>query len=324
MQKLSNQEKWHPLKGIVLNLTALLLLLTVGRYLGGTFGLLGVIMYETMFCLIAVGYTLAQRTPLKEVFPMHIPTLRNVGGALLLWMGAGMIGFISIYLAFLLLPNIFFEVVSKLSDTLSGGSPILSIIVTSIFAPICEESLERGAFFSHFRGLKREWVAILIVGVFFGIMHTDPIRFMNTTLMGATFAYIMVKTNNILLPMGLHFINNFGASIISLLSGKAGNTETAINTLQTISPKRLLGSAMMLFFAGPLLAALGLQLFKPKLAKDAPLEERRERQKKCQNELIIATLISCSILIVGIILIITDPKFKEAMEQSRQIVNSNS
>ena len=124
--------------------------------------------------------------------------------------------------------------------------------------------------------------------------------------------------------MGLHCINNFGASIISLLSDKAGNTETAINTLQTISPKRLLGSAMVLFFAGPLLAALGLQLFKPKLAKDAPLEERRERQKKCQNELIIATLISCSILIVGIILIITDPKFKEAMEQSRQIVNPNS
>ena len=324
MQKLSNQEKWHPLKGVLLNFAALLLLITVGRYLGNTFGLWGIMMYETMFCLLAVGYTLIQKTPLKEVFPIHIPTLRHAGASILMWIGAGLLGFLSIYLAYVIFPNIFISTASGISKALTNGSPLLSIVVTSIFAPICEESLERGAVFSHFRGLKREWVAVLIIGLFFGIMHTDPIRFMNTAIMGATFAYIMVKTNNILIPVSLHFMSNFGASILSLINQKNISTDEAMDMLQTISPQRLLGAAMMLFFAGPLIMTLGIQLFRPKIEKDAPLEERRERQKKCQRELIIATCISCAIMLIGAILMVTDPQFKEALAQSQKIINSNS
>jgi hypothetical protein len=149
---------------------------------------------------------------------------------------------------------------------------------------ICEEAFMRGAILSGFRGLKKDWVIILLVGLFFGILHLSPLRFLNTACLGAILAYIMVKKNNILLPMLLHFLNN----VISSISGFVGSSqETDISSvLDTIDPVMLLGSFLILTFIAPIMLVVGAIL----------LDKGANKTKS----IVIAAVISGAMLISGI------------------------
>ena len=56
------------------------------------------------------------------------------------------------------------------------------------------------------------WVAIVLVGVLFGIFHFDPYRLLPTTLLGVLFGYMVLKTGSIFTGMiaFLSGIVNFG------------------------------------------------------------------------------------------------------------------
>ncbi len=304
MRTIETPSRWRPWQGVILQAAALVMLLTAGRLLQVNLGFTGLILSELLFLILAVSYTLIRRTPLKEVFPVHKIAFRDFWGTIFLWMGSIMFGFISIYLAAFLLPDTFTKVLSGLNSSLSGGSPLITFVTVAIIAPICEEAIERGAVLSHFRPLRKDWMIMLIIGVFFGIMHTDPIRFMNTTIMGASCAYLMIKKDNILLPVLLHFTNNSIGNLISLLGRSQVNTEVTNKTLETFvsSGNTLLltlGSSMIMFSLAPVFIALGVHLLMPKIAQDAPAEEKRIRSRKIQRAYIIGTCGFGALLIGG-------------------------
>ena len=304
MRTIDTPSKWRPWQGVILQIAALVMLLTAGRFLQMQFGFTGLILSETLFLILAVVYTLIRRTPLKEVFPVHKISVRDFFGTEFLWMGSIMFGFISIYLSAVLLPDIFTKVLSSLNSTLSGASPLITFLTVAVLAPICEESIERGAVLSHFRGLKKEWAIMLIIGVFFGIMHTDPIRFMNTTIMGASCAYLMIKKDNILLPVLFHFTNNSVSTLISSLSSKMVDPELTDKAVQqfTSSSNTMilsLASSMIMFSAAPVFIALGAHLLMPKLTPDTKPDERKARSKKIQRNYIVGTCAFGILLISG-------------------------
>ncbi len=304
MRTIDTPSRWRPWQGVILQAAALVMLLTAGRYLQMYLGFTGLIFSELLFLILAVVYTLVRRTPLKEVFPVRRIAFRDFWGTIFLWMGSIMFGFISIYLAAFLLPDTFTKIVGGLNSALSGGSPLVTFVTVAILAPICEEAIERGAVLSHFRPLKKDWMIMLIIGVFFGIMHTDPIRFMNTTIMGASCAYLMIKKDNILLPVLLHFTNNSISSLISLLGKSAVSTEATNESLKILTSGSntllmALGSAMIMFSLAPVFMALGVHLLMPKLAKDAPADEKKLRNRKIQRLYIIGTCGFGALLIGG-------------------------
>ena len=312
MRTLSVQNKWQPWKGILLQAFALALLLTVGTYIQNRFELIGVALTELLFLVLSVGYTLAQRTPLKEVFPIKKPSVRDVFGVLFLWGGGLMFGMMSIYLMATLMPAYFFSVLDSLNGALTGKGPVITFLIVAILAPICEESLERGAVLSHFRSLKHEWMTIVIIGLFFGIMHVDAIRFLNTFTMGCVCAYLMVKKNNFLLPVILHFVNNGFSEIVSLASGSTEeDLDAAIELMKGFDMRIALGGAMILYCAAPFLMAVGIQLMQDKLSKDASADERRSRSRYLQKNYITATVITCALLLGGAAIIVTTPNFRE-------------
>ena len=93
-------------------------------------------------------------------------------------------------------------------------APIYTFIITVIIAPILEELVFRLSFRKMFA--KSHWLFIIASGLFFGSMHIIGTE---TTLLGCLyiipysipgfiFAYTLIKSKNIFVPISLHFIHN--------------------------------------------------------------------------------------------------------------------
>lgn len=212
MQTLSNQKKWKIWQGFLFQAVAVLMLATIGAWMQRSWGLYGLVTTELMFLIYALAITLFHRTPLKEVFPLKLPKLRDIGGLLIFLVAGFQLNFLSIGLSLMVLPkDLTNSEISGLSDALAGPgmSALALLIIEAILPAICEESLERGMVLSHLRSIKKDWLIVIIMGLFFGIIHLSPTRFLNTACLGALLSYIMVKKNNFVLPVLFHFSNNF-------------------------------------------------------------------------------------------------------------------
>ena len=92
-------------------------------------------------------------------------------------------------------------------------SPIYAYFSGVIFAPVVEELIFRRGLRNIF---KNDTLFILISGLIFGGLHvitgysslTDLLYLIPYCTPGIVFAYILVKTDNVLVPMSIHFIHN--------------------------------------------------------------------------------------------------------------------
>jgi len=150
---------------------------------------------------------------------------------------------------------------------------------------------------SNFRGIKKDWVIVLIIGVMFGILHTDAVRFLNTALMGGCLAYLMVKRNNIVLPSLFHFINNFTligiSSISSMTAQQQGQTVTAAEA--TSAAVDALPSLMIFATLSPLFLVLGAHLIK----RQTEISEGLEKKGMKLGAKIGISVIPCVLLLAG-------------------------
>ncbi len=307
-KELSTQAKWKPWKGILL-FVIVIAWMVVGSIAGGIIGnaTISTLILQLGFLAIAIIATLINRTPLKEVFPMKKITVRDFFGTLIMWAGALPLGLISAMIMGQLFPQTYAEVASSVSSAASSAI-ILGFITTVICPPICEESIMRGAIFSNFRSLKKDWAICIIIGIIFGIFHMDYIRFINTSLLGGCMAYLMCKRNNIILPAMFHFVNNFVtigistlASMISQPSAQQAAETTAeldanavAQTTSAILPGLLIASCL-----SPILLVIGIHLIK----RQHEISEGKEKSgMKLGAKIGIAAIPSVLLLVAGIIL----------------------
>lgn len=295
-KELSNQAKWKPWKGVLLfvltcvwliaaSMTSMFWSPTVATFIG-QLGFLG----------IAIGACLINKTPLKEVFPLHKITVRDFFGTVLLWLGALPLGLLSGVVVGKFMPQAFTQVAENLNEV-SSGVLILGYITTIVCPPICEEAIMRGAILSNFRGVKKDWVIVLVIGIMFGILHMDPIRLINTSLMGACLAYLMVKRNNIILPAMYHFFNNFVSFGMSAISDAAASQAEQSYTAAeaTSAAVDALPVFMLISFLCPLMLVLGAHLIK----RQAEISEGKERKGMKLGAKIGLSIIPCVLLLGG-------------------------
>ena len=91
--------------------------------------------------------------------------------------------------------------------------PIYSIFSTIVFAPIVEELAFRKSIQNMITNKK---IFIVVSGLFFGWLHvagninvwSDMLYIIPYSIHGGLFAYFLVKTDNILVPMGFHLLHN--------------------------------------------------------------------------------------------------------------------
>lgn len=301
-KELSTQEKWKPWKGFVLFIVALVWLI-VGSVASYFIGTLGVFLIQLGFLGLALLVCKINQTPLKEVFPMKKITARDFFGTFLMWVGALPLGLVSALAMGKLMPETFEQVATGVSE-IANSVVILGFITTVICPPICEEAIMRGAVLSHFRSWKKDWAIILTIGVMFGILHTDPVRFLNTTILGSCMAYLMVKRNNFLLPMLFHFINNFVtigiSTLASLFSSPAVDTADAAATTEAVTTAiDALPAMMILACACPAILVMGAHLIK----RQMEISEGQEPSGMKLGAKIALSLIPCVLLLVGGILL---------------------
>lgn len=108
---------------------------------------------------------------------------------------------------------------------LFGKAPVYTYLSAVMIAPILEELVFRQSLRHIF---STNWIFILCSGLIFGGLHVignvttwvDLLYLIPYCAPGFIFAYIMAKSDNVFVPMGIHFVHNgilMGLQVIVLL-----------------------------------------------------------------------------------------------------------
>ncbi|MBQ7880230.1 MAG: CPBP family intramembrane metalloprotease [Clostridia bacterium] len=127
---------------------------------------------------------------------------------------AVIIGVVSMFLLSGVL-NYFQSLVDKLGFTSSSlpyqlNSPknyIISLISLAVIPAVCEELIFRGVLVNALKG-KGYTFAIIFSSIMFSIFHFSPSQLIYPICFGLILSIVYLRTNNIFVPMLLHFINN--------------------------------------------------------------------------------------------------------------------
>lgn len=111
-------------------------------------------------------------------------------------------------------------------DSMSQMVPLLTFVASVIFAPLLEESVFRGGVFTVCRARYSFLIAAFISSLLFGSIHIiDSLlsgNFIDTSYlvvyagMGFVMAYGYEKSNSLLVPLGIHFLNNLIVMLMML------------------------------------------------------------------------------------------------------------
>ena len=88
---------------------------------------------------------------------------------------------------------------------MAGLSYFGELLVVALTPAICEEALHRGLLQYSLRGIKKKWVMLLLMGVYFGAFHMSIVRFLPMMMMGIVLSYVRMKTDNMFYSSLFHF-----------------------------------------------------------------------------------------------------------------------
>ncbi len=104
-------------------------------------------------------------------------------------------------------------------NVLSSSTPVYLIFLVSLFTliPVCEELFFRGFLYTALKN-RVHWIwAILVQAAFFSVLHLAGVAHSIVIfLMGLIFCFIYEKKKNLLIPILIHSMNNFVASMLLL------------------------------------------------------------------------------------------------------------
>ena len=116
------------------------------------------------------------------------------------------------------------------SGEMVDGSIAVTMIITSIVAPLFEEIAFRGFFHNKIKGMTSVLVAAIISALMFGIMHLNINQFSYAIILGFVFALANEASGSVWTSVIMHFLINFvnvGLVIIATLSLRTQDIELA-------------------------------------------------------------------------------------------------
>lgn len=115
------------------------------------------------------------------------------------------------------------ELVEKTYGNLLSASNIfeitLVVLVVAVVPAISEEAMFRGFVQRSFELKLKPYLAIFITAIFFSGYHFNPYGFIPLFILGAYFGFAAYKSRTLIVPVVLHFLNNFSAVLIYHISG---------------------------------------------------------------------------------------------------------
>jgi len=257
------RNKFSPLIGIAVFIIAMIILIFLGVPIQRSLGMGGVAITELMVLAMGILPAIILKQDLKRVFPIKIPKVRQVFGTLLIWIGTLLFSLIVSMILMYFFPEDMIEVSSGLSKVITSVPFALQILIVAVMPAICEEALHRGFILANFKPLRNRFIIVLIMGIIFGIFHLDFYRFLPTFILGCSLSYIMVETDNMVLPMLFHFVNNLMSTMAGAFSNNAEISEINANATQK-DMILIIGVMLILGSLIPILYYFGSRLIKPK------------------------------------------------------------
>ena len=296
------QKRLKPWHGIACFVVTMVVFVLAAKPIQAALGLYGVAITELMLLAIAIAAALIFKQNLKEVFPIKLPRLRDIIGVLIFWVG----GYLAVTMATapiaLFFPEEMVAVSGGLNDVMSSEGMLLGILIVSVMPAICEEALHRGFILHTFKGVKKPWMIVLSMGIIFGVFHLNLLRFVPTAILGACLTWIMLKTENMLLPVLFHGVNNLysvlsGFAMKDTLTSAASGGQvamdlTAILELDWVAKVSAIGVYLM----------LGLIAFPLMLAGTALMKKKGEKIKG--KHVATVFIIGGACFLIGIIMVV--------------------
>lgn len=251
--------------GIIVFLVILVLMVFVAAPMQLFWGMWGLALTELMFLSCAIVPALVFGWDLREIFKFSRPTLRQIFGVLVLWLGAYLtVAAVTMAIAYLF-PEEISSISNELLQFLSSVPFPLTLFIAAVMPAVCEEALHRGLILHTFRG-KNKWVTMIGMGLIFGIFHLDPYRFLGTAILGVILTLIMIETQNILLPVLFHFVNNAFSSFSTLVNEPGAAVQPPLGSV---------GIYLILTAAVPFLLMAGSRLLKSKAeSRSSPISKK--------------------------------------------------
>ncbi len=114
------------------------------------------------------------------------------------------------------------------------GYLVLNLIVLAVLPAICEELVFRGIIFN---GLKQygNMKAVFLSATLFMLVHSSVEQTVYPFFVGIVLALLMLRTNNIIYPILLHFFNNAIVVVINYISVHSGTvSEFTLSTFNIL------------------------------------------------------------------------------------------
>jgi membrane protease YdiL (CAAX protease family) len=129
---------------------------------------------------------------------------------------------------------------------------VFVVIVIAVVPALSEETMFRGFIQRSFELKYKKYIAVIITALFFSLYHFNPYGFIPLFILGAFFGFAAYKSKTLLVPMFLHFLNNFSAVSLYHIIGD----DELIKSDAAANPDELSSYVMMFFALAILFAAL--------------------------------------------------------------------
>lgn len=286
-------KKKSVLLGFAMFIVVVLSLIFIGSPLQMNFGMVGLLLTELVFLVLAIGGVLLTKGSFKEVFPIKKPTLRQTVGTIVLWMATYLWVLFTTLVIGYFFPDSLSQTATGMNEFMSSIPFAARFLIVAVSPAICEEAIHRGFILHHLKPLGKKWLIVLVMGILFGVFHLDPPRLLATGILGAILTYVALETGSMFYPFLIHFVNN----ALSVLSTKmTEGVEVTEETLEMGMSLSTIGVYMILVCVTPWLFWLGVKLIHPK-------KQKVEGQKTGTWKKVLAcTVISLVCVIGGFIL----------------------
>ncbi len=208
MNTQKKRKSLRPWQGIVFFLVIMAAFFAVCVPMQMAWGIYGLALTELLILALALLFALIARRPPGEIFPVHRVHLLPVLGTVIIWVSALLATMVITLVQYRLFPAAMSQVSGSLESVIGSVPAALGVVIVCLMPAICEEAVHRGVILSCMRPLKKTWLIVLVMGILFGLFHTDPLRFLPTAILGAAMTYVVVKTGNMVYSAIFHGINN--------------------------------------------------------------------------------------------------------------------
>lgn len=138
----------------------------------------------------------------------------------------------------------------KLLTTENVLELILVIITVSIIPAICEEVFFRGYVQASFELMMKPLSAIIITSIVFGLFHFNPYGLIGLIALSVFFGAALYYSDSIVLPVILHFLNNFFAIMVFHFYGDEAFSEIDPADIGNINEHLISFFLLLLVFSG--------------------------------------------------------------------------